>query len=519
MNAPTTDEKIGTKIRQIHTKGCVEYARGQFEAAHALFRDAYEMRNRCFGDAHPDTINSSFHAGKSLHCLGEPNHALKYYKICTRAIAAHVGVDEDSNDDRPLIVNHHLVNEDTIIMIQSIAWAFHRGKFHDHANAFYALALRTAEILFAGAGHHKIVARILNQWGNLRFECGDLASALTCYKAGFRIECVLEKMHLNLNLRQQKQIQEAEEDTEAPIASFDSLTTLSNIAGVLEKMGKLENASSYYGKIIKFYKLESVRASIPASTINRDVAHVLSKLARVQEKLGRSDLALNSLNQALQIQRREYDNTHHGSIATTLNEIGIIHGSLGRSSPALKCFEESLRIRRIVNDPDHSDLSPVLFNIARMHSGHGNQTDALIHFQEIIKYELSKQHKNRQNSLPVHVPVSKILFDAFEHASRIFLEDLDCPREALRCIEQGICIINDSYLCSVSSDQHSRFFGIAGKACLKLGDMNRSVHFLTKAIRVNVAGGLPYDANIEEVYRPGFEYELENDRLPCAPAA
>jgi tetratricopeptide (TPR) repeat protein len=268
-------------------------------------------------------------------------------------------------------------------------------------------------------------------------------------------------------------------------------------------------------------------ATISTSTINQVVTDVVKRIARVQEKLGRYDQALKSLTEALKFQRQEYGNDHM-IIATTLNEIGIIHGNQGRTRLALQYFEESLRIRQLLNDPDQGIITTAMFNIAHIHIQQGDSAKAVLVLKELVEYELSKRNTLSFGSDNPSLSSPEVVLSALEQMAHVLQDDLQNPLEALNCLKKGIRIIMDSSGSSapnvnvvrvpVDVHVHSRYLGMAGNICLKLGDMGGAIRFFADTMRVNLAGGLAFHANI----RPkGYDmfFSFENTRPPAAPAA
>ena len=475
--------------------GDVRLSQNQYRTAYAFYKEAFEIRRIVLGSSHFDTIQAAFNAGKCLHCLGKPDHALRYYKIFTKALFKAILLSTTSPRGRN---DSHLLTKETVLMTQSIAWAFHQERSFNHASMFYRLALETARNVLGEK--HKVVARILSQFGKLMFESGDMASALKYYLRGLKIEGAL----------QQRQMNHINEDV------LDFLTTISNIACTLEQMGQLENSLECYNKILllRFQHDDDDDDATSASTRilamkRRSDADTLLNMARVHWKLERPVQALEALNEALLIQKQEYG-CDHSIVASTLNEIGIIHGEQeGHTHLALQFFEESLRIRVLIDNPDQRTISSVLYNMARIHERTGDSVEALVHLKKVAEHELLESVEDEINK----VSSPEVLLDVLELMAQIY-EKLDDPREALACLEKGIRIIMGKGPNVVSLHVHSRYLGMAGNVCLRLGNIKKVMHFFIETMRVNIAGGLAFDANIkvamgyEDVRRFESEYVL-----------
>ena len=508
-SAQSAHQEVQIAIATVrNTIGDIKFAQKEFETAYSFFENAYQIRNNALGVAHPDTAVSALNAGKCLHCLHKPDQALPYYDIFIKALLSFSPTN-----------NYNILTEETVLHIQSIAWAFHQERSFNNSNKLYDLSLKTARKVL-GDDNHKVVARILNQWGNLRFECGDMAFALQCYEKGLQIEHALDQ-------KQQRMLNARAKSSTRNASYLDTLTSLSNIAIAHEHMGHLEQSLLYSTKMMTIFRSHDVMATISTSTINQVVTDVVVRIARVQGKLGRSDQALKSLTEALKFQRQEYGNDHM-IIATTLNEIGIIHGNQGRTRLALQYFEESLRIRQLLNDPDQGIITTAMFNIAHIHIQQGDSAKAVLVLKELVEYELSKRNTLSFGSDNPSLSSPEVVLSALEQMAHVLQDDLQNPLEALNCLKKGIRIIMDSSGSSapnvnvvrvpVDVHVHSRYLGMAGNICLKLGDMGGAIRFFADTMRVNLAGGLAFHANI----RPkGYDmfFSFENTRPPAAPAA
>ena len=120
-----------------NTIGDIKFAQKEFETAYSFFENAYQIRKNALGVAHPDTVVSALNAGKCLHCLHKPDQALFYYDIFLKALLSFSPTN-----------NYNILTEETILHIQSIAWAFHQERSFENANKFYDLSLKTARKVF-----------------------------------------------------------------------------------------------------------------------------------------------------------------------------------------------------------------------------------------------------------------------------------------------------------------------------------------------------------------------------------
>ena len=473
-------DSISTNIASAYnTFGNIKFAMNDFEAASSFYEKAFRMRRRVLGKKHLDTCITAFNLGKSLHSHRKPDRALLYYEIFANTI----------------FTSPELVNKTTIMMLQKIAWAFHQDRSLKHAKKFYGLALKSAFKVLGDRDEN--VARILNMYGNLWFEIGRMDRALKCYERSLVVE--------------RPQFDDLQIKSSARYLNI--LTTISNIAATYENMGNLKKSLLCFKKMLTILNSDDSKATVSTSKINTRVAMVLSDMARVHGKLGQYDIALKTLSEVLEIRRKEYGN-QHGLIASVLNEIGIIHGSQGHTNNALQNFEESLTIRRILNDPE-SNVSTVLCNIARVHMVMGDTDKALARFKQSAEHELSKREGNESSTCDESS--TDVLFDSLEQTARILEEDFNDPQEALKWYNKGIDTIAKEGPDVVPFEVHSRLLGLAGNLYLKLGDSKKAISLFTQTMRVNVAGGLAFNANIRTT---GYEtHQVEGDHRPAAAAA
>lgn len=154
--------------------------------------------------------------------------------------------------------------------------------------------------------------------------------------------------------------------TDAP----ERLDALHNLGDVLEQSGKTQEASSYF--------IEMLHVAWRYDNLNKAGA-AYARLARVQRRLGKYDLALKHLRRAHQLFERSDDDR---GIASTLDDIGRVHWLRGEYVQALELHRQSLAIRRTVGDRRSIALS--LANIGRVHHDSGNFKAAIAQFREAL---------------------------------------------------------------------------------------------------------------------------------------
>ncbi len=461
--------------------GDAMFAFHDYESAYSFYRDAFDGRRNALGDANLDTIRAAYNTGKSLHCLGKSETALRFYSFFVQTMFS-----SPTNTSNLLI-------EETVMMINSIAWAFHQELSFNHATAFYKLTLRSVKQLHGE--NHKKFSRALNQFGNMLFASGDTFLALQSFERSLKVERALLKEQNVTNYEE---------------CILDSLTSISNIASTLEEMGSLDRALAMYQEMEAFLGSPEVLCAVPEPTVKKAFEDTLQMIARIQGKLGHSDQAIETLVRLLEFQKQEHGNDHLLT-GTTFNEIGIIHEGQGHIDKALENFEESLRIRRLLGDPGQGIISTVLLNIAILHIRNGENANALSRLKEIVTDELS----SRTKSGVCDFAEPGLLLDALELMANIFT-DLNEYHNALYCFDQGIIVIIKAGPGIVEAATQSRFLGMAGSVCLKLNYVQKAMNLFAEAMRVNHAGGLAFNANISSI---GYDLRGLVSIYPSAAAA
>ncbi len=340
--SPMQSARVNTDL------GKVEFEKNAFEGAYSHFLDAFEILRKENKENSLEAVDAAFNVGKCLQCLGRHTEAFHFYDIFTKSLFS----SEDGAD------RYDLLTEERILNLQWIAHVFHQQNFFESSNCFYQLTL-SASIKVLGE-EHLITTRVLNQCGNLAFENGDMAVALRCYEKGLEIE---EKM----NSCRGK-------------CHPDLIITMTNIAYVHIKNGSLDCSLKMFQRIID--SLKSGDYVCEPMVSDSCVADILLSAAAVNSKLGHTERALEILLQVLEIQRKEFGD-EHSLVASTLNEIGIAYAEQDKKTLALTSFQKSLKIRKTLQDPE-LNLSPVLFNMARIHVKNGDNDAAQECFDELI---------------------------------------------------------------------------------------------------------------------------------------
>ena len=540
--------------------GDIHFTLASFQTALSFHDQAYKILTQINSGLYPDIerllLRAAFNVGQSLHILGKRREALRYYITIMNAIQPMLSPQKEKKEisiptqqteetkATKTSFNGNIINEEIIIIIQKIAWAFHQDREFSYARSFYSLALRSATTVLGE--NHLIIVRILNLYGNLMIEFGHASKALAYYKRSLYTEQALRRQNLT--------------DRGSNATSYvDSLMTLSNMCQTYEMMGDKEGHLACCAKILMFLEDEGVRSSLSPSDVRRRTTSVLLSIANIRMKSllsPSSRLCSPSTYQELQkvltrvlhLQRQEYGNDDR-LVSATLNDLGIIQVHCGHVQLAIQNFHESLQIcimlddrqedPQLLDDTCINASTTMLYNLAFAHSLNRDTLAALACLRELVgqhdeiqldqdivslerwAYRPTRKRTTRpgRGSGP-NISSNVILLSALLKMAQIYYGELNEPHCALSCLEAGLhCMSNDLNSSAAAAADYasrdvqyvptyaltstavvrvlSRYLGMAGSVCLKLGETKRAVRYFIKAKRVNIAGGLAPDANID----------------------
>ena len=123
----------------------------------------------------------------------------------------------------------------------------------------------------------------------------------------------------------------------------------------------------------------------------------------------------------------------------------------------------------------------------------------LEYLQQLVEHELPKRRLIGRGQIKPSLS-TVTLISALEKMAEIYQDDLNDLDEALACVKKGISVIikeQDDHSTNVPYyDTRSRFLCKAGNIYLKLCDLETAMLYFSEAMRVNIAGHLPFYANI-----------------------
>jgi tetratricopeptide (TPR) repeat protein len=167
----------------------------------------------------------------------------------------------------------------------------------------------------------------------------------------------------------------------------DTLTTRHNMAVVLSKQGKYEEALQAYQEIFDIWKRE-LGPEHPSTLTTRDnMAEVLSKQGKYVEAL--------QVYQQVFDKRKDLLGPEHPDTLTTRNNMAGVLSDQGKYDEALQAYQEVFDKRKDLLGPEHPDTLTTRHNMAGVLSKQGKYEEALQAYQEIFdiwKRELGPEH-------------------------------------------------------------------------------------------------------------------------------
>ena len=152
---------------------------------------------------------------------------------------------------------------------------------------------------------------------------------------------------------------------------------LNNLAGVLEKQGKFDEALDRYR-----LALEMKRKLLPDG--HPELIPSLGNLARLYARLAKDDEALKLLGQAMEITKRFQDGNNPAA-AVTLSTIARIYFKQGRFQEAQEELERSVAIERKVLGKDHPNLAIALANQSFLQEAVGEYDQGIRCLEEALR--------------------------------------------------------------------------------------------------------------------------------------
>ncbi|WP_176753897.1 tetratricopeptide repeat protein [Nitrosomonas mobilis] len=208
------------------------------------------------------------------------------------------------------------------------AW-FAYSFFHQRQNHFKEShwGYKEALSLARASGKKEVVARALNNLGNLHGDEKRMAEARKAYKEALKIRCALAQQNSNVYLP-------------------DLAVTLNNLGVLHRDENRMAEARGVFKEALKIQRdlaQQNPDVYLPA------VATTLNNLGLLHYAENRMAEARDVFKEALKIQRdlaQQNPDVYLPAVATTLNNLGLLHYAENRMAEARKAYKEALKIYR-----------------------------------------------------------------------------------------------------------------------------------------------------------------------------
>eukprot|EP00729_Bicosta_minor_P020191 gene20191-biopygen3532 len=156
--------------------------------------------------------------------------------------------------------------------------------------------------------------------------------------------------------------------------------TYNNMAVVLESQGKLDEAMEMYQKALAI----TIKALGPDHS---DVGATYNNMASVLESQGKLDEAMEMYQKALAIRIKALG-PDHSSVGDTYNNMASVLKRQGKLDEAMEMFQKALAIRIKALGPDHSDVGGTYNNMAVVLESQGKLDEAMEMYQKALAIKI-----------------------------------------------------------------------------------------------------------------------------------
>ncbi len=233
------------------------------------------------------------------------------------------------------------------------------AEIYDFTNPSEALDIACSEeslrmIKRSVKGDNFLVARILNNWGNLYYYYGRYEKAELLLEEGLAMYKRLYKGdHLYV------------------------FTILNNLASLYNSQGRYEKAEPLFEEALAMIKRLD-KGDHP------DVAISLNNLAALYYSQGRYEKAEPLLEEAKAMYKRLFQGDH-SDVASSLNNLAELYLYQGRYEQAEPLYEQALEMRKRLFQGDHSDVASSLNNLAGLYDSQGRYEKAEPLYEEALE--------------------------------------------------------------------------------------------------------------------------------------
>jgi tetratricopeptide (TPR) repeat protein len=322
----STDE--GLKANLLNDLGSCLLSLGSAKEALDYAGKALSLRERLFGENHPDTATSLGNVGTILNALGDHKRALEHAE---KALVLRKALSGKKPRETAISLNN-------VGMILRELGDYKRAL--DYAEE--ALALHRERV----GEKHPDTAQSLGNVGSILGNLGDHKRSL---------DCAQKALALHIELFGEKHP--------------DAVTALANAGAALFGVGDHKRALEYEEKALAL-NIELFGERHP------DTAGSLHNLGMTLDGLGEHKRALDCIEKALAL-RKELLGERHPDTASSVSNAGMILVELGDHKRGLEYSERALAIRRELFGEKHPDTARSLRNVGKVYSGVGDNKKAL----------------------------------------------------------------------------------------------------------------------------------------------
>jgi len=268
----------------------------------------------------------------------------------------------------------------------------------------------------------------------------------------------------------------------------ESLATgLDNLGRVLEMAGQAERALSYHEESLAMRRKLYPVSSYPNGHL--DLANSLNNLGRALLSMGQSEKALSYYRESLKILQSLFPASKypggHPEVARGLNNLGTALQTMGEAEKSLSCFEQALEMTRQLYPaskfPDgHPDIARCLNNIGFVLMAIGQSEQALSYYEQSLSiYRAMFPATKFPDGHPILASVLNNLAGAYLAAERL--------DKALTYYEQSLVIRQRFYPKSKYADGHpdlAQSLNNMGHVFAALGRKEQSLGYYEQALAI-----------------------------------
>ncbi|WP_420629370.1 tetratricopeptide repeat protein [Candidatus Leptofilum sp.] len=309
--------------------------RGNYAAALPFYKNALNLREKLFGQNHPDTATSLNNLGLLLQNMGNLAIAQSYFE---RAIIIY---------EKTLGTNHH----DTAISLNNLGLLMQTmGELttaQQHFERARTICEKTLEY------DDPIIISILNNLGTLLHETGELSAARSHFERVIKIcEKTLGPSHPN------------------------TATSLNNLGLLLQDLSEFKAAHPLFERAL------SIREKV-LGTNHPDTATSLNNLGLLLQAMGELSAAYQFYKRAFEIRKRVLGSNHLDT-ANSLNNLGFLLQAKGNLTDAQPYFERSLAVYEKTIGPDNPRTATPLLNLGVLLQDIGDLSTAQSYFERAV---------------------------------------------------------------------------------------------------------------------------------------